>query len=160
VTARPSHSDPSSTAAWPSTRINDAQRLRADPAIRTVVGGRARDHAAASTSEVGRLETETLTTRENLNRVMGLTAEGIDRAHRHRKLTRIVLDMDRSVTETYGQQQGSAFNGHYGRACYLLNEGTIGHARQIAAHESPKATKPYGRASDPATPDEVARNAI
>src|SRR3954466_281967 len=98
--------------------LNDAQRLRVDPALRTVVGGRARDHTAASTSEIGRFETETLTTRENLNRLMDLSGRWIDRAHRHRKLTRIVLDMDSSVSETYGQQQGSAYNGHIGCTCY------------------------------------------
>ena len=98
--------------------LNDAQRLRVDPAMRTVVGGRARDKTAASTSEIGRFETETLTTRENLNRLMDLSGRWIDRAHRHRKLTRIVLDMDSSVSETYGQQQGSAYNGHFGCTCY------------------------------------------
>jgi Transposase DDE domain group 1 len=98
--------------------LNDAQRLRVDPALRTVVGGRARDHTAASTSEIGRFETETFTTRANLNRLMDLTGQWIARVHRHRKLTRIVLDMDSSVSETYGQQQGSAFNGHFGCTCY------------------------------------------
>ena len=34
--------------------LNDAERLRVDPAMRAVVGGRARDHTAASTSEVAR----------------------------------------------------------------------------------------------------------
>src|SRR3954447_15146486 len=61
--------------------LNDAQRLRADPAMRTVVVGRARDHTAASTSEIGRFETETFTTRANLNRLMDLTGQWIDRAH-------------------------------------------------------------------------------
>ena len=98
--------------------LNDAQRLRVDPAMRHVVGGRARDKTAASTSEIGRFETETLTTRENLNRLMDVPGRWIDRAHRHRKLTRIVLDMDSSVSETYGQQQGTAFNGHFGCTCY------------------------------------------
>jgi hypothetical protein len=84
--------------------LNDAQRLRVDPAPRTMVGGRARDKTAASTSEIARFETETLTTRENLNRLMDLPGEWIDRAHRHRQLTRIVLDMDSSVSETYGHQ--------------------------------------------------------
>jgi hypothetical protein len=98
--------------------LNDAQRLRVDPALRTVVGGRARGHAAASTSEIGRFETETLTTRENLNRLLDLSGQWIDRAHRHRKLTRLVLEMDSSVSETHGQQQGSAFNGHFGCTCY------------------------------------------
>src|SRR5215831_15500377 len=98
--------------------LNDAQRLRVDPAMRTVVGGRAKDHAAASTSEIGRFETETLTTRANLNRLMDLSGRWIDRAHQNRTLTRIVLDMDSSVSETYGRQQGSAFNGHFGCTCY------------------------------------------
>jgi len=98
--------------------LNVAQRLRVDPAMRTVVGGRAKDHTAASTSEIGRFETETLTTRENLNRLMDLSGQWIARAHRHRKLTRIVFDMDSSVSETYGQQQDSAFNGHFGCTCY------------------------------------------
>src|SRR3982750_274178 len=85
--------------------LKDARPLRVAPALRTVVGGRARDEAAASTSEVGRFETETLTTRENLNRLMDLSGQWIDRAHQHRKLTRIVLAMDSSVSEPYGQQQ-------------------------------------------------------
>src|SRR5436309_12604548 len=74
--------------------LNDAQRLRVDPAMRTMVGGRAKDHAAASTSEIGRFETDTLTTREKLSRLMDLPGQWIDRAHRHRKLTRIILDTD------------------------------------------------------------------
>jgi hypothetical protein len=47
--------------------------------MRTVVGGRARDLTAASTREIGRLETDTLTTRENLNRLMDLSGQWIDR---------------------------------------------------------------------------------
>jgi hypothetical protein len=98
--------------------LNDAERLRVDPAMRTIVGGRARDHTAASTSEIARFETETLSTRANLNRLMDLSGQWIDRAHRHRKLTKLVLDMDSSVSETYGQQQGTAYNGHFGCTCY------------------------------------------
>ena len=30
----------------------------------------------------------------------------------------IVLDMDRSVSETHGAQEGSAYNGHLGCTCY------------------------------------------
>ncbi len=98
--------------------LNDAERLRVDPALRAVVGGRARYSTAASTSEMARFETETLATKPNLNQLMELSGRWIDRAHRHRKLTRLVLDMDSSVSETYGQQQGSAYNGHFGCTCY------------------------------------------
>src|SRR5262249_22237495 len=59
-----------------------------------------------------------LTARENLNRLMDLPGEWISRAHRHCRLTRIILDMDSSVSETYGQQQGSAYNGHFTCTCY------------------------------------------
>ena len=97
--------------------LNDAQRLRVDPAMRTVVGGRAKDKKAASTSEIGRFETETLTTRENLKHLMDLSGDWIQRSHQYRKLARIVLDMDSSVSETYGRQQGSAYNGHFGCTC-------------------------------------------
>ena len=40
---------------------NDAQRLRVDPAMRHVVGQRAKDKTAASVSQMGRFETEILT---------------------------------------------------------------------------------------------------
>ncbi len=49
---------------------------------------------------------------------MDLPGQWIDHAHRHRKLTKLVLDMDSSVRETYGQQQGSAYNCHFGCTCY------------------------------------------
>src|SRR5512135_2103892 len=98
--------------------LNDADRLRSDPALRAVVGGRAKDQTAASTSEIARFETETLTSKVNLHQLMDLSGRRIDRAHRHRKLTRLVLDMDSSVSETYGRQQGSAYNGHFGCTCY------------------------------------------
>jgi len=97
--------------------LHDAERLRVDPTMRTVVGGRAKGHTAASTSEVARFETETLSSPTNLKRPMDLSGQWIDHAHRHRELTRLVLDMDSSASETYGQQQGSASNGHFGRTC-------------------------------------------
>src|SRR3990172_6412596 len=52
--------------------VNDAERLCVDPAMRHVVGGRASqpEKRAASTSEVGRFETETLSTKRNLKALM------------------------------------------------------------------------------------------
>lgn len=100
------------------TDLNDARRLRFDPAMRHVVGGRATEATAASTSEIGRFETEILPTADNLKRLIDLSGHWIDRAHTHRRLTRIVLDMDSSVSETYGQQEGSAYNGHFACTCY------------------------------------------
>ena len=41
--------------------LNDAERLAIDPVMRQVIGGRSVDHAAASTSQMARFETEVLT---------------------------------------------------------------------------------------------------
>jgi hypothetical protein len=98
--------------------VNDAERLCIDPAMRTVVGGRAKDTQAASTSEMARFETETLSAKENLKFLMDLSGRWIDQAHHHRKLTKLILDMDSSVSETCGHQEGSACNGHFGCTCY------------------------------------------
>ena len=46
--------------------VNDADRLGRDPAMRWIVGGRAATKQAASTSQMGRFETEWLTNDENL----------------------------------------------------------------------------------------------
>jgi hypothetical protein len=98
--------------------VNDAERLCRDPALRTVVGDRANGDTAASASEMARFETETLSTKENLQHLMDLSGKWIDQAHQHRQLTKLILDMDSSVSETYGHQQGSAYSGHFGCTCY------------------------------------------
>ena len=58
----------------------DAERLRVDPAMRRVVGGRASwpEKQAASTSEVGRFETDLLSTKRNLMALMDLSGQWID----------------------------------------------------------------------------------
>jgi len=61
--------------------LNDAERLRIDPTMRSVVGGRAMDHTAASTSEIARFETEALSSPTNLKRLMELSGQLIDRGH-------------------------------------------------------------------------------
>src|SRR5262245_37987233 len=98
--------------------VNDAERLCFDPALRAIVGGRAQYAHAASTSEMGRFETETLSTKDNLKHLMDLSGQWIDQAHQHRKLAKLILDMDSSVSETYGHQEGTASNGHFGCTCY------------------------------------------
>jgi hypothetical protein len=98
--------------------VNDAERLCLDPALRAVVSGRATDTTAASTREMARFETETLSTTANLKHRMDFSGKWIDPAHRHRKLTRLILDMDSSVSATYGHQPGTASKGHFGCTCY------------------------------------------
>ena len=100
--------------------VNDAERLAVDPAMRHVVGGRAAltDKQAASTSAVGRFETDILNTSSNLKQLMDLSGDWIDKVHQRKPPKRLILDMDSSVSETYGHQEGSAYNGHFGCICY------------------------------------------
>lgn len=97
---------------------NDAERLAVDPAMRQVVGGRAKDHQAASTSQMGRFETEILTAGRNRKALMNLSGMWIDRVRHRRALDKLILDLDSSVSETYGRQEGSAYNGHFECTCY------------------------------------------
>ena len=97
---------------------NDADRLSVDPAMRYVVGGRACEHEAASTSQMNRFETRVLTQEQNLAALAELPGKWIQRLMKRRYLLEMTLDMDSSVSETYGQQEGSAFNGHFGCTCY------------------------------------------
>jgi integrase len=47
-----------------------------------------------------------------------------------------------------------------GITAYLENGGTLEHAQQIAAHESPRTTKLYDRTTDQVSLDEIERVAI
>jgi len=97
---------------------NDADRLCVDPAMRQVVGGRAKERAAASTSEIGRFETEILSRPKNTKLLMDFSGTWIDRVRRRKRLKKLTLDMDSSVSPTHGQQEGSAYNGYFGCTCY------------------------------------------
>ena len=98
--------------------VNDAERLARDPAMRAIVGRQGIDQLAASTSQMGRLETEWLATEANLAALTDLSGAWIDRVHRRRPPDGIILDLDSSESPTHGQQEGSVWNGHFGCTCY------------------------------------------
>ena len=98
--------------------VNDAERLRHDPAIRWVVGGKAAHGCAASASQMGRFETRWLIADQNLLALADLSARWIDRVHARRPPKGIILNMDSSVSPTHGEQESSVWNGHYGCTCY------------------------------------------
>jgi hypothetical protein len=98
--------------------VNDADRLGCDPAMRWIVGGKAVERAGASTSQMGRFETEVLAIDENLAALADLSGVWIDRVHVRKPPKLIVLDMDSSVSPTHGEQEGTAYNGHFGCTCY------------------------------------------
>ena len=101
--------------------VNDANRLALDPVMRQVVGGRAVDAQAASASQMGRFETETLALPGNRAALADLNGQWIDRFHDRNGLKYIVLDMDSSVSPAHGDQEGAAWNGHFDCTCYHPN---------------------------------------
>src|SRR6266852_9520527 len=98
--------------------VNDAERLSQDPTFRLIGSEKVLERGAALTSRLQAFETELLTQQENLaglaliSRDLIAKAEVIDSAHR------VVLDMDSTEIPVYGQQEQSAYNGHFESTCY------------------------------------------
>jgi hypothetical protein len=97
--------------------INDADRLRRDPVMRQLVGGRAVKRGAASASAMGRFETAMLTRPENLAALADLPGRWIDAVHDRRPPKVFTLDMDSSESPVHGEQEGAARNGHFRSKC-------------------------------------------
>lgn len=87
--------------------VNEAERLRHDPAMRWIFGDKAALGCAASSSQMGRFETRWLTVAKNLSALSDLSGQWIDRVLARRSPRSIVLDMDSSVSPTHGEQEMS-----------------------------------------------------
>ena len=98
--------------------VNDADRLSLDPVMRWIVGGHAVTKQAASTSQMGRFETEVLATEENLAALPDLSGQWIDSVHDRRPPTRIILDMDSSVSPDPWRAGGIGLQRSLGCTCY------------------------------------------
>ena len=92
--------------------VNDAERLRHDPAMRWIVGGKAASGRGASASQMGRFETKWLAVGKNLSALANLSGHWIDSVHGRRPPRGVVLDIDSSVSPTHGEQENSVWNGH------------------------------------------------
>ena len=92
--------------------MNDAERLRHDPAMRWIVGGKAAQGYAASPSQMRRFETKWLAASNNLSALADLSGQWIDGVDGRRPPRGIVLDMDSSVSPTHGEQEMSVWNVH------------------------------------------------
>src|SRR5208337_246740 len=71
--------------------VNDAQRLRHDPAMRWIVGNKAASDCAASASQMGRFETRWLTAEKSLSALADLSGLWIGRIHARRPPRGVVL---------------------------------------------------------------------
>jgi len=70
---------------------------------------------------MGRFETKTLPLPDNRAALADLNGTWIDRLHERNGLKYIVLDMDSSVSPTHGDQEDTAWNGHFDCTCYHPN---------------------------------------
>ena len=98
--------------------VNDAGRLSRDPVMRLIAGGKDFDRYAASESQMGRFETATLTSFRNIAALADLSGKWINRVQRLRRSPNLILDIDSSESPVHGEQEGSAYNGHFGCSCY------------------------------------------
>jgi len=98
--------------------VNDAERLCHDPTFRLIGSERIWDRGAALTSRLQTFETDMLAEEENfaglaeLNRALIGRAEAMDSAYR------AVLELDSTEISVYGEQEQSAYNGHFESTCY------------------------------------------
>jgi len=74
--------------------VNDAERLARDPAMRAIIGREGLERLAASSSQMGRFETEWLANDANLETLTDLSGVWIDQIHGGKPPRDIVLDMD------------------------------------------------------------------
>ena len=98
--------------------VNDAERLSQDPTFRLIGSERIWERGAALTSRVQSFETELLTQAENLSGLAAINRELIARAETIESSQRVVLDTDSTEIPVYGQQEQSAYNGHFETTCY------------------------------------------
>jgi hypothetical protein len=98
--------------------VNDQEALTRDPAMRAVVGKKALERNAASPNTVSRFETETLATEENVEALSSINGSWVSKAMAHTNAKKVILDMDSSESPVHGNQEGSAYNGHFRSTCY------------------------------------------
>jgi hypothetical protein len=105
----------------------DAKRLPVDPLMRQVVGGRATEHKAASTGQMGPFETIVFTQCGDLAELTMLPGKWNARLRECQLMREMFPDLDSSVRATYGEQEGTADNGHFGCTCqdpqFCFNQG-------------------------------------
>ncbi len=98
--------------------LNDAVRISADPTFRLIGSKKNWDRGGALTSRLQSFEAELLASDENLLGLMAVNRELVAQAEAPDGSDRVVLDMDSTESPVHGQQEGSAYNGHFESVCY------------------------------------------
>src|SRR5665811_1574670 len=98
--------------------MNDAERLSQDPTFRLIGSEKIWERGAALTSRLQTFETELLAEEGNFAGLARLNRELIGRAEAIHWQYRTVLDMDSTEIPVHGEQEESAYNGHFESTCY------------------------------------------
>jgi len=98
--------------------VNDAERPSQDPTFRLIGSEKIWERRAALTSRLQSFETEMLAAEENFTGLARINRELIGRVEAMDSPQRVVLDMDSTEIPVYGQQEESAYNGHFESTCY------------------------------------------
>ena len=75
----------------------------------------------AQTSGLQTFETEMLAGEKNFASLVRINRELIGKVEAIEAQQRIVLDMDSTEIPVYGQQENSAYNGHFESTCYSID---------------------------------------
>jgi len=93
-------------------------RVYENPIFRLIGSRKIWERGAALTSRLQSFETEVLTQANNLAGLAALHRELVARAEAIDSPRRTVLDMDSTEISVYGEQEQSAYNGHFESTCY------------------------------------------
>jgi len=95
---------------------NDADYLRVDPALRLALG---KDHRfGASQSMLSRLENDILGNAVGLEALDGALTRATDALLKRKNKKRLIIDLDSTVDQAHGKQEGVAYNGHFAKNCF------------------------------------------
>lgn len=99
---------------------NDSARISSDPSLKLSCGrGPLKGDDLGSQSTLSRFENQ-VTGREAVGMARSMEDNAVQTLkRRHRRPSRIVIDLDPSVDPAHGAQQGVLFNGFYDTWCYL-----------------------------------------
>ena len=86
--------------------------------MRLITGQQDFDRLAASENQMGRFETGTLTSSKNLTALANANGKWLDRVQRLCGSLNLILDIDSSENPVHGEQEASAYNGHFGCSRY------------------------------------------
>ena len=99
--------------------VNDAHRLSVDPTMRRITGKKLDDkNAASAPTRWVDSRTQMLSVADNLQALSEVNGRWVERALQKTTHRRIILDMDSSASPVHGEQEASAYNGHFGCTCY------------------------------------------